>query len=298
MRDIAHKPTTERTAIAEARLLMRPSSVALVRDDTGPKPDIVPTAKAACYLAVKHTHMAIPLCHPIPVDFIQVAFEFLEGEIRIEVEVKAVYKTGVEIEALHGASIAALTVYDMVKPVDTEIEIAGIKLLSKRGGKSDRSPKGNVSALRALVLVCSDAVRDGQKDNAAGEIVAARLREMGLGVRMEVCGGARAAVEGAAREALSAGCDLLLTVGGTGLLPEDQTPEAIAPLLDREAPGIMEAVRSHGQARTPKAMGARGLAGVSGKALVICLPGSRRGARESMDAVFPAALHIVQTLQR
>lgn len=297
MRDIAHKPTTERTATAEARLVMKPESVAAVRDNKGPKPDIVATARAASYLGVKNTAMAIPHCHPIPVEAVRTDFEFLEGEIRIEVAVKTVYKTGVEIEAMHGASVAALTVYDMMKPVDTDIEITGIKLLEKRGGKSDRTPVLD-RTLKAAVLVCSDAVVEGRKTDAAGQLVRERLEGLDVELDYEVMGNAGGEIRSRAEAKLADGVDLLITVGGTGLMLGDETPEAIRPLIDRETPGIMEAARSHGQARTPKAMVSRGLAGAAGNTLVICLPGSTRGAKESLDALFPAVLHIVKLLGR
>lgn len=293
MRDIAHKPTTERTAIAEARLIMKQESVAAVRDNTGPKPDIPATARAAGYLGVKNTAMTIPHCHPIPVEAVRIDFEYKENEIRVEIAVKSVYKTGVEIEAMHGAWVAALTIYDMMKPVDTDIEITGIRLVEKRGGKSDRTPRMD-RQMRAALLVCSDRILSGTKEDVTGKMVKARLEQQDLEVLHEVVGNGREEVQTAAKKFIDKGFDLLLTLGGTGLMPDDYTPEAISPLIDREIPGIMEAVRSHGQARTPKAMVSRGLAGASGKTLVICLPGSSRGAGESMDALFPGVLHIAK----
>ncbi|MCL4103808.1 UNVERIFIED_CONTAM: hypothetical protein GTU68_029125 [Idotea baltica] len=297
MRNISAKPTTLRIATAEAIVTMRPDSIAVIQDNSGPKPDVLPTARAAAFLAVKNTPSALPHCHPIPIEAVRVDYEFLEDRIRIEVEVQTIYKTGVEVEAMHGATLAALTIYDMMKPVDKGIELQGVRLLKKTGGKSDwQLPKGK--DIHAAILVCSDAVVSGRKEDSAGQYVRAALADMGVHINSynQVGDGAeaiRATVEGLLEQSI----DLLITVGGTGLQARDQTPEAILPILDTEVPGIMEAARNYGQDRTPKAMVSRGLAGIAGNTLVIALPGSTAGARESVAALFPATLHLLP-LQR
>jgi len=293
MRNISAKPTTLRIAIAEAIVSMHPDSIAVVKDNLGPKPDVLPTARAAAFLAVKNTPNALPHCHPIPIEAVRVNYEFLPGKIRIEVEVQTIYKTGVEVEAMHGASIAALTIYDMMKPIDKGIELQGVRLLKKRGGKTDwQLPEGK--EIHAAVLVCSDAVVSGRKEDSAGQYVRSALADMGVQITSynQVGDGAesiRPTVEGLLEQSVN----LLVTVGGTGLNAKDQTPEAIRPLLDTEVPGIMEAARNYGQDRTPKAMVSRGLAGIAGNTLVIALPGSTAGARESIAALFPAVLHLL-----
>ncbi len=298
MRNISPKPTTYRIATAEARLSMRNESVVAVRDNKGPKPDVLATARAAAFLAVKNTPGAIPHCHPIPIEAAQVHYEFLEEEIRIEMVVETIYKTGVEVEAMHGASIAALTIYDMMKPVDKEIEIKGVRLLAKKGGKTDWGIPID-KEISAGILVCSDAVVSGKKEDSAGQYVRSALTDMGVHISgySQIGNGPetiRATVEGM----IDQGLDLVVTVGGTGLKEGDQTPEALKPLLDTEVPGIMEAARNYGQDRSPKSMVSRGLSGIAGNSLLLCLPGSTKGAQDSITALFPAILHIVPLKRR
>ena len=114
----------------------------MVRENKVPKGDPFPLAKAAAVYAAKNTSQLIPYCHPLLIDFADCAFVVKDDAIEITTEVKASYKTGVEMEALTAAAIAALTVYDMLKMVDTSIEIEQVSLLKKTGGKSDYQKTG------------------------------------------------------------------------------------------------------------------------------------------------------------
>jgi molybdenum cofactor synthesis domain-containing protein len=222
----------------------------------------------------------------------------LQGlNIVIQVEVKTIYRTGVEVEAMHGASIAALTMYDMLKPIDKNIEIQNIKLLHKKGGKSDFTdiPKRPVYA---AVVVCSDTVAAGKKEDKAGLKISEILKSYGIEISSYTIISDDATQIAAAVQAHCApGTDLLIFTGGTGLSPRDITPETVAPLLDREVPGMMEAARKYGQDRMPYAMVSRGVAGFKGKTLVITTPGSTRGAEETMQALFPYVLHLFRVAE-
>ena len=137
MRDISEKSITQRSATARAVVRAKKSTIDLVRQNKVPKGDPLPVAKIAAIYAAKNTGQMIPYCHPLPIDFADCTFTVGKETIEIKTEVKATYKTGVEMEALTAASVAALTVYDMLKMVDAGIEIESISLLKKTGGKSD-----------------------------------------------------------------------------------------------------------------------------------------------------------------
>src|SRR5690606_22489220 len=133
----------------------------LVQDGKAPKGDPLPLARVAAIMAAKKTSDIIPYCHPLLVDAVTVDFDFADDTISVRVTVTAVAKTGVEMEALTGASVAALTLYDMLKPVDESMEILGCKLLDKKGGKSS-FPAGAPSGFKAGVLVTSDRASTGE----------------------------------------------------------------------------------------------------------------------------------------
>jgi len=138
MVDVSNKDATVRTAMAEAIVRMKPETLQLVLEGAAPKGDVLAAARFAGIMAAKKTHELIPLCHPLPISGVTVACEPDEelSLIRILASVKVSAQTGVEMEALTAATIAALTIYDMLKAAEKGITIEGIHLVSKEGGKS------------------------------------------------------------------------------------------------------------------------------------------------------------------
>ena len=138
MVDITQKPNTHRTAVAQAIVKVGSlDTIQAIAQKTVPKGDVFAMSKAAGFLGLKKTPELLPDCHPLPIEFAGIDYEIDDLNIIIKVEVKTFYKTGVEVEAMHGASVVALNMYDMLKPIDKSIEIQQIKLLKKTGGKSD-----------------------------------------------------------------------------------------------------------------------------------------------------------------
>ncbi|WP_424813868.1 cyclic pyranopterin monophosphate synthase MoaC [Roseococcus sp. YIM B11640] len=139
MVDVAAKPETERRAVARARVVMEPATLALIAEGRAGKGDVLGVARLAGIMAAKRTSDLIPLCHPLMLTKVSVDLRIAEPDaVEIEAEVRVTGRTGVEMEALTAASVAALTVYDMVKAVDRGMRIEDLRLVLKEGGKSGR----------------------------------------------------------------------------------------------------------------------------------------------------------------
>ena len=137
MVDVGDKPITARMAIAQAEISMQPETLARICQGTMPKGDVFACARVAGIMAAKRTFELIPMCHPLPIESVSVDFEIEKpGRVRVKAMLQCSWKTGIEMEAMTAASVAALTVYDMCKAVDRGMEIKNICLVEKAGGKS------------------------------------------------------------------------------------------------------------------------------------------------------------------
>ncbi len=292
MIDISSKSNTLRYAKAEGRIRAGKSSILKVKNNEVPKGNVLETARAAGIAAAKRTSEIIILCHPLPIDWINISFEFSDDTIFVYAEVKAIWRTGVEMEALTAVSASLLNIYDMLKPIEKELEISGIRLIEKKGGKSDFVDEFS-KPLEAAVLVISDSTFAGKREDKSGKIIVEFLKTQPVEIKFyEILPDDSAMISNRLLELADIEkLDLILTTGGTGLGPKDITPETAKKLFDKEAVGIAEAIRKFGNERTPYSMLSRESAGLRDKTLIINLPGSSKGVRESLQAIFPGVLH-------
>lgn len=311
MRDITRKTITLRQAKAVGVVLCQPKTVELIKNDQLPKGDLLNIAKAAGFLAAKNTHNLIPHCHPVSIDAMNIHYEYLEGGtapenledlngkygVVIYCEGKSIARTGIEMEVLTGVSVAALTIYDLLKPVDKEIEITSTKLLSKSGGKTDRL-RFYKKSYSCAILVCSDSTASGNREDKSGAKVREMLEEYGATISdFHIVSDNKTAIQNAINDWIEQGIQFVFTTGGTGLGPRDVTVKAVKEIIEKEAVGVAEAMRDHGGLRTPVAMFSSAIAGAKKETMIVTLPGSTAGVQECLDAILPAIFHASEIIK-
>ena len=295
MVDVTNKLLTVRVAKAEGKISMLPETIARIKNEKAPKGNVLNTAKIAGIQAAKKTSGIIPLCHQLNLSFVDIEFELKSDNIWIRAIVKTKESTGVEMEALSAVSIALLTVYDMCKAVDKTMEISGVKLIEKKGGKSDHAtgyrPKVGVVTL-------SDGVVRGKREDISGEILANGFLNSGCVVdHRKVLEDGSDHLVPMIYEWIDSGVELILTTGGTGLSPRDLTIDVLQGVFDSKLTGVEQALHSYGRGKIKTAMLSRLTAGVIKGAIVICLPGSPGATRDALEVLIPTIFHSFHMLK-
>jgi molybdenum cofactor biosynthesis protein MoaC len=295
MIDITHKIISLRTAQAQAKVICAETTVERIRKGNLPKGNLLDIAKAAALLAAKKTPDLIPHCHPVSLDYLDVVFDVQDDGVLILVTGKSIARTGLEMEVLTAASIAALTIYDLLKPIDKYLEITNVRLLGKTGGKTQHrkdsvSPDG--SPFTAAILVASDSTAMGKREDKSGIIIKDALESYGVNVvEYKILPDNADEIEDMIRQWVDRKIHFIFTTGGTGMSPRDVTVEAAREVITTEVSGIAEAMRGYGGMRTPRAMLSRAVSGVSGESVIVTLPGSSGGATDGMNALLPGLFH-------
>lgn len=309
MNDITAKQITLRKASAMGLVFCQPETAELIRANQVAKGNVFEFARAAGFLGAKYTQHLLPHCHPVGIEAMDIQFDLLapglfqdlleeaawnRSGILIRATASSVGRTGIEMEVLTGVSIAALEIYDFLKPHDKNLEISGIKLLSKTGGKSDRRMAVSDNP-ECAVLVCSDSLAAGT-DTRTGDLSGKLIQEILHGHKASpayysLVADNKEQIQHQLRSWIEAGVPYIFTCGGTGIDPRDVTVEAVRELLDAEAPGVGEAIRAFGRTRVPTAILSAAIAGRAGKSFIVTLPGSPSGVRESLAAILPAIFH-------
>ena len=289
MVDVTDKVSTARIASAESKITMKPETISAIQDNSLPKGNVLTTAKISGIQAAKKTAEMIPMCHQLNLSFIDIEFEIMSDFILILSTVKTKEATGVEMEALSAVSSAALTIYDMCKAVDKTMEIGGIKLVKKVGGKSDHALEYRP---RVGVITLSDGVAAGKSEDKSGVILRSGFKDAGCDVPNQVV------IEDGSDQFvpiilqwIDSGIELILTTGGTGLGPRDLTIQTVNQIFDSKLPGIEQALHAYGRGKVKTAMLSRLTAGVANGAIVICLPGSPGAAKDALQVLIPTIFH-------
>ncbi len=290
MVDVSWKFETGREAEAVGKIRLPCQVIDMIKSGGVEKGDVLKVSEIAGIMAAKRVAELLPFCHPIPVDRVEVKATLVDDGVAVRAKVFGVWRTGYEMEAMMAVSVALLNVYDMCKPYTDNMVIEEVRLVSKEGGKSDWGE--DLEGLKVSVVTISDSASAGTAEDVSGKELIKALEK------------AKAAVVGykvipddveRIRETVAQFAeisDVVVTTGGTGLSPKDVTPEALSTLIVKEIKGFGEAMRIMGVKATPRALLSRTVSGVLGNgSLVVALPGSVKGALESLAIVIHLIKH-------
>jgi cyclic pyranopterin phosphate synthase len=278
--DVSTKFETLREATAYGRIKLSKECIEKIKNKELPKGDCIEATKLSGIYGAKQTSNLLPFCHPITFDYVGVETEIKEDCIEVFTTIRGIARTGYEMEALTAVSVALLNIYDMCKNFDKNMVIEEIKLLSKKGGKSQHFE--DLTGIKTAVVTVSDRASKGIYEDKSGKLAQEILNKLGSEVVFyKVVPDEAEEIIKAVKEAIEKGADVVVTSGGTGLGPRDITPEAVSQLAVKEIKGFGEAMRIFGSRYTPKALVSRASAYVlpEGK-IVLVLPGSKGAVKD------------------
>jgi len=292
--DITFKFDNLRTAKAKGRIKLSPDTVKKILNKEIPKGDVIAATQIAGIMGAKKTAELMPFCHPIPIDHIEVNVNVGEDYVEVEAEVKGIWRTGYEVEAVNAVMMGLLNVFDMCKAFDKNMEIGEIKVVSKSGGKSDWAE--DLEGLKVAVITVSDSASEGKREDKSGKLaldIVKRFKGEVIGYR--IVPDEKGEIQKAILDFKDKGANLIITTGGTGFSYRDVTPEATEEVIDKEMVGFSEAMHILGIRFTPKALMSRAKAGLlSSDCVVLNLPGSSKAVRENLEMFLPLVKHALK----
>jgi len=281
--DVSHKLETLREATAYGRIKLSSQCVEKIKNNLLPKGNCLEATKLAGIYGAKQTPFLLPFCHPVGFDHIEIETNIGNDFIEITVKVRGIARTGYEMEALTAVSIALLNIYDMCKNFDQSMVIEEIKLLSKKGGKSQYFE--TLEGVKTAVITVSDRASKGIYEDKSGKLAVEKLKELGSEVVFyTIVPDETESIEKAIKESLDKGAEIVITTGGTGLSPKDITPETVERMAVKEIKGFGEAMRVLGSQFTPKALVSRASAYIlPNQKIVLVLPGSKGAVNDYLN---------------
>ncbi len=288
--DVSSKFETKRYARAKGRIKLPKEILELIKKGKVFKGDVLSISEIAGILGAKKVPEIMPFCHPVPIDSIEVTAKVEDDAVLVEALVSGVWRTGYEVEAVTAVSAALINVYDMCKAYTDNMIIEDVRLIEKGGGKSDWYE--DIRGLKVAVIVVSDSVYSGKAKDTSGVSLCRAFEEAGAQLLEKVVVPDDKKLLKRAIEKFVDIADIIVTTGGTGASLKDITPEVSDELIIKELCGLSEAMRIFGVKFTPRSLLSRAKVGVVKEGCIIVnLPGSEKGAIESLSVIFPLLKH-------
>ncbi|MGC9143560.1 bifunctional molybdenum cofactor biosynthesis protein MoaC/MoaB [Hydrogenobaculum sp.] len=282
--DVSDKIETLREAKAYGFIELSKETVEKIKLNQLPKGNLIEATKLCALYGAKATQQILPFCHPINVDFVEGEINIKENGIEVFATVRGIARTGYEMEALNAVSTMLLNIYDMCKGIDKNMVIKEIKLLSKRGGKSDYFE--DLSGEKAAVIVLSDRASKGEYEDKSGKIAIEMLKNLNAEVlHYEVIPDNKDMLIDRLKS-LQNKVNIIITSGSTGFSKRDIAPEATKEVIIKEMVGFEEIMRVYGYRKVPKSIMSRAVCGIINEnCIVINLPGSSGGVKDNLSMI-------------
>jgi molybdenum cofactor biosynthesis protein MoaC len=282
--DVSDKIETLREAKAYGFIELNKETIEKIKLNQLPKGNLVEATKLCALYGAKATQQILPFCHPISIDFVEGEVNVKDNGIEVFATVRGIARTGYEMEALNAVSTMLLNIYDMCKGIDKNMAIKEIKLLSKKGGKSDYFE--DLSGEKAAVIVLSDRASKGEYEDKSGKIAIEMLKNLNAEVvHYEVIPDDKDMLIDRLKS-LQNNVNIIITSGSTGFSKRDMAPEATKEVIIKEMVGFEEIMRVYGYRKVPKSIMSRAVCGIINEnCIVINLPGSSGGVKDNLSMI-------------